>query len=110
MKKQIFVFFGDKDWMDKERTSKKINELNLDIEVDIIKNCEHQINFQQPLYTAKFIVLNRDSSSVLNDLDTPEQMNYIKKRDQNGFNEKDYLILKEDKNNIFGKRMKIFKF
>ena len=109
MKKNIEVLFGDKDWMDKEKTQRMIEELGLDVDVEILENCEHQINYQQPLFVAKKIVLSRDNTFVLNDLDTREQIDFMKKRDERGFVDKDYKILNDTKKGLFQPRMKIFK-
>lgn len=110
MKKRIHVFYGDIDWMDKERAMKMVKNLGIEVDIDIIDNCEHQINYQKPLYVSKIVIENRDRTMVMNDLDTFEQEEYIKKRDEKGFNVNDYKKLIKDSEYKVQRRMRLVNF
>lgn len=53
---KLTVIYGDKDWMDKEASIKESNMRGLNVNFKIIKDCGHQIVFEQPVEVAKLLV------------------------------------------------------
>lgn len=53
---ELRVFYGEKDWMDKEAAMKECKERGLNVNFHVIKDCGHQIVFQNPVEVAKLLV------------------------------------------------------
>lgn len=56
LKTPIKIFFGDVDWMDTEHAVQVNKELGLDLEIDIIRDCGHQMLFENPAGVCKYIL------------------------------------------------------
>lgn len=55
-KKRIVIYYGRRDWMDYQYTMKQLEQKELDIDVDFVNDCDHQIVFQNPLEAAQMMI------------------------------------------------------
>lgn len=60
LKYPIVVLYGEKDWMDYRHAIQINNELNINVEIDFISNCDHQIIFQNPKGLAQRLLVDLD--------------------------------------------------
>ena len=54
--KEINLYFGRHDWMDYQLTQQIVEEKDLNIKIQFIENCDHQIVFQNPLGAAEAVL------------------------------------------------------
>lgn len=68
------VYYGNKDWMDKDHAIKVNEQLGLGLDIQIIEGSGHQIIFERPVELAKRITLSQCFDFFINDVDLKENV------------------------------------